>query len=212
MFPPLFPLYIPALAALSRYGTLIWLGGVSGLWLTRYTHQAAQRWGPAYYVVSAFLRPAGILLIMVGWLALYSPESASFGVPLGWVPGGDWAGVVCWAAILLFFGLGVWSVATLGWRQSFLFRKLDDPLAVSGPYALVRHPQFLSAIGITFFGVRLFNPGAYSFWSYGSLDLNWGLFTLALWVLSLLEDRELATHFGEQYREYAARVPRLLPN
>jgi protein-S-isoprenylcysteine O-methyltransferase Ste14 len=31
-------------------------------------------------------------------------------------------------------------------------------------------------------------------------------------VLSILEDRELAAHFGEEYEEYARGVPRLFPN
>ena len=96
------------------------------------------------------------------------------------------------------------------------FRRADDNLITRGPYALVRHPQFLSAIGITFFSVRLYNPtGFAAFGRAGylhSLDANWALLTLALWVLAILEDRELAKHFGEEYEEYARRVPRVLPN
>ena len=45
MFPPLFPIYIPALVPLHDYGTLIWLAGLVCLWLTRYTHQLGQRLG-----------------------------------------------------------------------------------------------------------------------------------------------------------------------
>jgi protein-S-isoprenylcysteine O-methyltransferase Ste14 len=73
-------------------------------------------------------------------------------------------------------------------------------------------------IGITFFGVKLFNLNALSlrvfdgFYYAITLEANWILFTLAGWLLAILEDRELATHFGEVYEEYAQRVPRLLPN
>ncbi len=218
MFPPIFPIYISALAPLYKYAPLIWLSGVGCLWLTRYTHQLGNRWSSAYYALSALVRPVGILLIGVGWLALYAPDDPSIAYwrpTLGWLPRGNWTDALCWLAILAFFGLGAWAVAALGLRRSFLFRRLDDSLITSGPYALVRHPQFLSAIGITFFATRLFNPDAFPYLGpniYYSLDANWALFTFVLWLLSVVEDRELATHFGTTYQEYARRVPRLFPN
>lgn len=219
MFFPVFPIYIQALVPLYRYAPLVWLIGVCCLWVTRYTHQLGKRWGTAFYLLSALVRPAGILLIGIGWLALYAPNPG-YAVPsiptMGWLPRGTWTDVLCWLAMGLFFALGTWAVATLGVRPSFLFRRLDDRLITRGPYAIVRHPQFLAAIGITFFGIRLFNPaatpvmapGAY----YHSLDANWALFAVALWVLSILEDRELAAHFGQEYKEYARRVSSLFPN
>ena len=45
-----------------------------------------------------------------------------------------------------------------------------------------------------------------------TLDANWACFTLALWVLAILEEQELEAHFGEAYQAYARRVPRLFPN
>ena len=62
----------------------------------------------------------------------------------------------------------------------------------------------------------LFNPREYPTFALGayfhSLEANWALFTVVLWVLSILEDRELAAHFRGEYEEYARRVPRLFPN
>ena len=106
--------------------------------------------------------------------------------------------------------------AILGLRRSFLYRRVEDGLVTSGPYALVRHPQFLATIGMTFFATRVFQPQIYPFLGLGpgyihSIDANWLLFTLALWVLAVREDRELAAHFPE-YEAYARRVPRLFPN
>jgi len=82
----------------------------------------------------------------------------------------------------------------------------------------VRHPQFLSAIGITFFTVKLFSPAAFTVFpdlpnsaQYYVLDLNWALFTLSLWFLSIVEDHELESHFGKEYKEYAKIVPRIIP-
>jgi len=152
-------------------------------------------------------------------MALYSPGPQytylSVGL-VGWLLWGNWTDVLCWVAILLFLAFGAWSVAVLGVRQSFLYRRLEDKLVTKGPYALVRHPQFLAAIGVTFFCILLFNADRYlgsaARGYVHSLSANWALFTLALWVLSILEDRELAAHFGEQYKEHAGRVPRLFPN
>jgi hypothetical protein len=74
MFPPIFPISIPTLSWLFPYGSLIWFTGVVFLWLTRYTHQLGQRWGQLYYRLSSLIRPLGVFLIGLGWLALYSPE------------------------------------------------------------------------------------------------------------------------------------------
>jgi protein-S-isoprenylcysteine O-methyltransferase Ste14 len=219
MFPPIFPVYVRALAPLHEVAPLVWLSGVVCLWATRYTHQLATRWGSRFYILSAVIRPLGILLIGAGWLALYSPGPMYTALAVGsvgWLPWGSWTEVLCWAAIAFFFAFGSWSVMVLGLRQSFLYRRLDDGLVTRGPYSIVRHPQFLAVIGLTFFNVLLFNPsdpppyaiGVY----YHSVAANWALLTMALWVLSILEDRELAAHFGKEYEEYAARVPRLFPN
>jgi protein-S-isoprenylcysteine O-methyltransferase Ste14 len=219
MFPPIFPIYVRELAPLHPYAPLVWLSGLVCLWATRYTHQLARRWGSRFYALSAVIRPLGILLIAMGWLALYAPIPEYMMPPMGtvgWLPFGSWTDALCWLAIALFAAFGAWSILVLGLRRSFLYRRLEDGLVTRGPYGFCRHPQFLSAIGVTFFSVLLFNPkdfptvaiGAY----YHSLEANWALLTVAFWVLSVLEDRELAAHFGERYQEYAGRVPRLFPN
>jgi len=221
VFPPIFPIYIPALAPLHPYAPLVWLGGVVGLWLTRYTHQLGRRWGAGYYIVSALIRPVGVVLLAAGWLALYAPTvlagSRLFGRPVGWLPRGNAWDVVWWAGVVLSCALDVWAILALGLRRSFLFRHVEDRLVTSGPYALVRHPQFLSTIALTFCSIRLFDPFAVP-WGmlggavfYRSLNANWVLLALALWLLSILEERELVAHFGEAYRAYARRVPRLWP-
>jgi len=219
MFLPVFPIYIRALVPLYNYATLIWFVGVCLLWFTRYTHQLGKRWGKTFYIVSSIVRPIGVMLIGFGWLALYAPNQSYPSARKSLLPRGNFVDILCWLAIIIFFAIGVWAVKTLGLRKSFLFRHEDDYLITSGPYALVRHPQFLSAIGVTFFITRLFNPAAFTMFldlpnvaHYYLLDLNWALFTLSFWVLSILEDRELAAHFGKEYEEYAQKVPRIIPN
>lgn len=58
-----------------------WLSGLVCLWLTRYTHQLAQHWSGRYYLASALVRPLGVLLTVVGWLAVLEDRelAAHFG-------------------------------------------------------------------------------------------------------------------------------------
>lgn len=204
MFPPLPIISIPALVPLGPYATAIWLVGILLLWATRYTHQLGARLGRGYYFASAIVRPAGIVLIAVGWLAVYADDNLSYRV---WFPRSNTLDVLLWFAIALFAALGGWSFIVLGLRRSFLYRRTDDPLITGGPYSLVRHPQFLSAIGVVFFTIAL-----YGNWDFVDPIANWALFTLSLWVLAIVEERELLAHFGDTYRAYAQRVPRLFPN
>jgi protein-S-isoprenylcysteine O-methyltransferase Ste14 len=217
---PIYPFPVPWLWPYHNYAPLIWIGGIICLWMTRYTHQLAQRWGKGYYLISAVVRPAGVLLIIFGWLAVTAEPMGSTPQTwqewlnfLGWYNGPSmsfWLSVLRGLGTALSLGLGLWAIAVLGLRRSFLYRQLDDPLITHGPYSIVRHPQFLSAIGTTFFAAQIF-PGGFYF-GPNTVMANWVLFTTALWVLAVLEDRELAAHFGADYDAYAQRVPRLFPN
>ena len=134
-----------------------------------------------------------------------------------------WLNILWLVGTLVSLGFGLWAIVVLGLRRSFLYRRLDDPLITHGPYGIVRHPQFLSAIGVTFFTVQFYITTSwleyakvpYAEWRLGWDEIgmaNWMLFAVALWLLATLEDRELAAHFGPEYALYAHRVPRLFPN
>lgn len=76
-------------------------------------------------------------------------------------------------------------------------------LLSDGIYARVRHPRYLEvALGV----------GAWAlFCNYHTL-YTWALLALpALWLIVVLEERELKQRFGEAYEEYARRVPRFWP-
>ncbi len=81
--------------------------------------------------------------------------------------------------------------------------RVDAKLLCEGIYRRVRHPKYASAfLGI--FGFALFTN--YS----GALVM--GVLNLpALYLVTVLEERELVDRFGEAYRQYQADVPRLLP-
>lgn len=218
---PFYPFSVAWLQPCHDIAPLIWLSGLICLWLTRYTHQLAQRWGHRYYLLSALVRPLGVLLVVIGWLAITAEPVPTIprttldqwlGALVWW--GGPtiqfWLNLMALCGAVLSLGFGLWAIAVLGLRRSFLYRRLEDGLVTRGPYGVVRHPQFLSAIGVIFFAARVF-PGE-GYYGPNLLLANWVPFTAALWLLAVLEDRELAAHFGAEYEAYAQHVPRLFPN
>ncbi len=80
----------------------------------------------------------------------------------------------------------------------------SEPLVISGPQQLVRHPLY-SVVPLLMLGWWLV------------LDYTFLLFTavlLSLWfryVVIPIEERELRALFGSDYDEYASRTPRLVP-
>lgn len=220
MFPlPLLPYPVEMLSPLWRFSPLIYLSGLLCLWLTRYTHQMASKFGRGYYLISAMVRPLGILLIILGWGAVFAAPNLPRFEESYWPGGPMWTyfytelplfaeniglKILGWLGALASFAFFLWSVAHLGVRRSFLYRSLEDELITEGPYGVVRHPQFLAAILTCFFGSLIYS----SYFAF----VNVIVFAMALWVLSILEERELVAHFGDLYREYMRRVPRMVPN
>lgn len=76
-------------------------------------------------------------------------------------------------------------------------------LLTEGPYAIVRHPRYIEFALATFGYAAIANYlGA---WIFALLTLP------VLHLVVLMEERELTQRFGDEYREYVARVPRYLP-
>jgi methanethiol S-methyltransferase len=76
-------------------------------------------------------------------------------------------------------------------------------LATTGPYAHVRHPQYVGFILIMF-----------GFLLQWSTLLTLVMFPVLVWMyvrLARTEERETEAQFGETYRAYARRVPAFLP-
>lgn len=109
-------------------------------------------------------------------------------------------------------GVGfVWGVLALGSFDAFgtqpiladLKGKKSAPLFLSlaGPYRWVRHPLYSAAIAML--------------WSYPDLTADRLLLnvTWSLWIVlaTFLEERDLVSAYGESYRQYQQKVPRLFP-
>ncbi len=76
-------------------------------------------------------------------------------------------------------------------------------LLQDGIYSRTRNPRYLSILTLTL-GFALI---AHSKWVYTA----WLLFLPGVYLLILMEERELRERFGSAYRAYMNDVPRLVP-
>ncbi len=115
--------------------------------------------------------------------------------------------------------VGLVCLALAGWllvklRQKLTVRVLvgvpelssypgSGPLITDGIYARVRHPRYgqmtLAILGYALIANYPAAYGAFFLWCGG------------IYVVTVLEERELAARFGAAYRDYASRVPRFVP-
>ena len=101
-------------------------------------------------------------------------------------------------------GLAVIAMGLLlrAWAMGCISKK--EVLCTHGPYAMVRHPLYLGNIVVV--------AGFLILASSLPLALIVGPYTLFhYWVVIRSEERWLAARFGEEWKQYAARVPMILP-
>lgn len=104
--------------------------------------------------------------------------------------------------ILTMAGLGVMLPAFLVVKP---FTRPDraEPLRTTGAYGLVRHPMkfggFLTVLG-----------WACAWGALGGLAFA-AICAVCGWLTSFLEEERLIEAYGEEYRSYQRRVPRLVP-
>lgn len=113
-----------------------------------------------------------------------------------------WAGILAW-----------WGSAIFGWLPILILRRKGGvpggrsyvhttTLVESGLYAIVRHPQMGTAWLLMCLGLMLITQ------HWASIAL--GIPAMALAYVDLLKaDRRLIAKFGDAYRRYMDRVPRV---
>lgn len=79
----------------------------------------------------------------------------------------------------------------------------EQRLATIGPYARVRHPQYL--------GFLLIMAGFLLQWPTLLTLLMFPILAVAYTRLAITEEREVRAEFGPRYEEYAAGTPRFIP-
>lgn len=101
----------------------------------------------------------------------------------------------------VFIGGGFWLIAA-AWRVLHAAQR-EGNLAVTGPYAHVRHPQYVGFV-LIMFGFLVQWPTL----------LTLVMFPILVWMyvhLARQEEREVRIRFAGAYDEYARRVPAFLP-
>ena len=111
-----------------------------------------------------------------------------------------WAFVASWGALLYSLhltGLGWQTGFTPWWRWVRGQRPPARPFVPQGVYRFLRHPVYLSFLGLVWFVPVV------------TLDraVLIGVWTMYIYVGSVLKDRRLLFYVGDEYRRYQADVP-----
>ena len=103
------------------------------------------------------------------------------------------------SSVFLFGGFVLLATA---WRVLYEAQRTHR-LATTGPYARIRHPQYVDFVLILL--------GFLLQWPTILTVLMFPVLVFMYWRLSLNEEREVRAQFGREYDEYAARTPRFVP-
>lgn len=102
---------------------------------------------------------------------------------------------------MMFIGGGFWLLAA-AWRILYAAQKAGT-LATTGPYARLRHPQYVAFV-LIMFGFLLQWPTILTLAMFPVL-------VIVYWRLSVSEEKMAERDFGMEFHDYAARTPRFIP-
>ncbi len=124
------------------------------------------------------------------------------------------------AAPFLFLGVALvasgiilhsWTAKLIGIKATIGYSELKPSdksaqtnLVTSGPFSIVRHPSYWAHTSIIT-GLFLIT-GVVSLGIIAVIDLG-----ITYFVTTTLEDKELVDRFGDQYKKYQKKVPKLFP-
>ena len=102
--------------------------------------------------------------------------------------------------VLLGFGFYLLSAA---WNVLYHAQRRNT-LATSGPYARIRHPQYVAFV-LILLGFLLQWPTLLTL-------VMFPILLVMYWRLAITEEAEMRKQFGAEFEAYAARTPRFLPS
>ena len=175
---------------------LVLLAFADAPWKTFRQSYVAHRWAERMVLFSIELNLVLLWIlakVLVGRDAAIAPVGAEVAVA--------WEGaVVAWAGALF----AIWAKGKLGrWFTASFGIKTDHELVTSGPYRVVRHPIYT---GLLLLGIGL--GVAFDSWLTVGFSL---LFAIPFALHAAIEEQMLAAHFGDAWRAYALRTPRIVP-
>ncbi len=144
--------------------------------------------------------------VIVGAMLLFTRSLAN---ELPWLEGRLWpqsslTGVIGTALTAAGVAFAIWARLTLGrlWSGTITLKE-GHRLVTNGPYALSRHPIYTGFL-FAWLGTAIVVGAVRGF-------LGLFLSTLGFLVKLSIEDRLMASQFGEEHRAYCQRVRRLIP-
>jgi len=162
------------------------------------------------FIVALFAEMYGFpltIFFLSGWLTTQFPEvdwlthdaGHLLEMMFGW-RGNPHFGPFHMASFILIGG-GFWLLSA-AWPALYRAQR-ENRVALEGPYARIRHPQYV--------GFILIMTGFLLQWP---TLLTLAMYPVLLWVyarLAVAEERDSLRQFGDAYRDYMGRVPRFLP-
>ena len=103
------------------------------------------------------------------------------------------------SSVLIFVGFVLLANA---WRVLYA-AQTQHRLATTGPYARIRHPQYVGFVAILL--------GFLFQWPTILTLLMFPVLVLMYARLAVVEEREMLREFGDEYERYAANTPRFIP-
>jgi protein-S-isoprenylcysteine O-methyltransferase Ste14 len=162
------------------------------------------------FIVALFVEMYGFpltLYLLAGWLGSRFPQID----PLSHDAGHLWPTLFGWSVNPHFSPFHLASYALIGggfiliasaWRVLYA-AQCAGQLATTGPYARIRHPQYV--------GFALILIGFFLQWPTLITALMLPLLLVMYWRLALTEEREAQATFGDSWRQYASDVPAFIP-
>ena len=163
------------------------------------------------FIVALFAEMYGFPLtiyLLSGWLGRQFPGVDFFShdaghlleTMFGWRVNPHFGPFHIFSTVLIFGGF--WLLAA-SWHVLYAAQR-DQRLATSGPYAYVRHPQYVAFV-VIMFGFLLQWPTL----------VTLAMFPILVWVyvrLARQEEAAARSEFGPLWDDYARRVPAFLPH
>lgn len=163
------------------------------------------------FIIALFTEMYGFPLsiyFLSGWLQSWAPDVDWFAhdsghileMLFGWRGNPHFGPFHVLSFVLI--GGGFWLLAA-AWPVLYKAQKKSE-LATSGPYARLRHPQYV--------GFVLIMLGFLVQWTTILTVLMFPVLVFMYWSLSLGEERKAEQEFGDVYRDYASHTPRFFPH
>ena len=164
----------------------------------------------AAFIVALFVEMYGFPLtiyFMSGWLQtrfpsidLLSHNSGHLWSTLFWEKGDPHFGVLHIASYV-FLGFGFYLLSS-AWNVLYHAQR-RHALATTGPYARIRHPQYVAFV-LILLGFLLQWPTLLTLLMFPILLVMYGR-------LAITEEAEMGKQFGAEFEAYAASTPRFVP-